>query len=1567
MLILDHRKKFTKYESKNSHGIEKIFKEVSSQDFYNSLSCDPIRRTQEQNNLIANYLIDKKTLDILKREKTSDINFTQLVFHFAENMKLAVLEKNEILFRLDDIADNFYIIIKGRVAVLKPKKKKYSLTQMGFLNKLRELYKKNEMYLLNYTIKNNYELVTFHSVDHFIKYEKILLKINCAKKLFGYNITRKNKDKLMKDNAMSQNLITGSYKNTEENILSTHTNSNDANINVNSINKNLLKLQQFYKEEILEEDSIEITDVQQSGVTNNLAKEEKIDFNKFKTKNLKSQMKKKNPLIFKNNQELSIGENKQPHQVQSHALYEINKNSANTEQNKLKGIKSMEHPNLSIVYNNGVHYNNNYSFKTKEDLNMRIKNFLVKFNHFYDCEIHVNDILNLSLDKVKEFFFGIDKNPKTIDLDYTYLNFEDKACVFKMLMEKLILSPDEEELYLKYSAIFTETNDNKQFSLFEYEEFINLKTGDFFGDFALDSDKKKRTATIMASDKCYLGFLSNEVYQKYIFQEKNKIRQKDIQLLNSISLFSSIKSYHFEKNYFPDFAPHEFFKSEIISKQGEICHNLLIVKEGQVNLIYHGSVEDIEATMKNLIQKSYSMKFFSAEEANKLSSAYCNGLRPKNKTQEFNKAINKKKDYLLATLGEKQFCLLECILLDMNHLYRVTSNSEKCKLFFLDKEKYDILVNSYKEIKNEYNDLGIKKIKALLKRLYTIKNCYLDMYEDKSETLAKYEKSKGSNADIGNFHQDNHLLTNPEKNTNKFGLLDHNRNLEKLEKSERHYKKINQNIETNITNQSANYHNKLLIDDCSDKNDHYNVDSHNTDNLKKTKNISSGASISTQLIQKPIFNCKYIINFLFKNFKIIDRNNTNLENFIAKGKILDKKNTLNNLNLELYNETEEEDFNQFRKIGHSKIHPSDEKGFKINYQKVNRTNKTFTENQVLNLNTKNYPEANYSFINKIIHSQINVLANPNQIEHIKHRSTFNEVKNENFEINIIKESENKIIEGPILCFSYDDPMTNKNKLLTRESRENQIVFNNKLRSGEKSFTLLNNASVSKADKNDNNLEFNKNSVKEASEIENDFEKNYKNDRQIENYNSSTSSEDQIEIKKNKMHNGVFKISENDIPTSKFKNSNYSKDIATTKSEKENSSNNPRYKEANDVDLKNLREIFTETNLVLITEENRIEKNSNNNNETKNLILPILQGSKPKKLEDKHKHKNFNSVENFPVLELDNNLISEELTKKNAQTSKLLSSNNIDYKIHNIDDNRRSRKYFDNLYAHFTNFSPVFLGNNKKYESLIQNYLNEQHNNLIKGVRHHALHKIDITNFNKVNINFESNNKNAQENSNEKSASDNISLPNYGKFRPYDNKGLIFSMQSSYKKLGMLGQYNKNSHKLKTNFSFVENITNTKISNVTNLNTTNTNFYNSNETTNQPNQDREGSADFAMNTENCKDINNNINSNYIHQINLHVHPKNRNLLADFSLKKKKLSKNNLNDPISILFNRMNKLKKKSVDDSLIENDNVKKKNLNFNGLTINPKLKSPFSKNKNNKEMLNIYNDINYNYISKLKM
>ena len=82
-----------------------------------------------------------------------------LIFLKCSNkMKHKFIHKNEVLFKINDVPDNFYLIISGKMSILKPIDVKKEMSGFEYYKYIYSLYKNKEDYLLELTLEKNKEL-----------------------------------------------------------------------------------------------------------------------------------------------------------------------------------------------------------------------------------------------------------------------------------------------------------------------------------------------------------------------------------------------------------------------------------------------------------------------------------------------------------------------------------------------------------------------------------------------------------------------------------------------------------------------------------------------------------------------------------------------------------------------------------------------------------------------------------------------------------------------------------------------------------------------------------------------------------------------------------------------------------------------------------------------------------------------------------------------------------------------------------------------------------------------------------------------------------------------------------------------------------------------------------------------------------------------------------------------------------------------------------------------------------------------------------------------------------------
>ena len=88
------------------------------------LSIPPEKRDNDKISKIINYFDDENVLELFKKAKGKEIEPKLINDCFARHMQIQNLVKDEVLFRLNDFGDRFYLILSGRIGIFIPDKKK---------------------------------------------------------------------------------------------------------------------------------------------------------------------------------------------------------------------------------------------------------------------------------------------------------------------------------------------------------------------------------------------------------------------------------------------------------------------------------------------------------------------------------------------------------------------------------------------------------------------------------------------------------------------------------------------------------------------------------------------------------------------------------------------------------------------------------------------------------------------------------------------------------------------------------------------------------------------------------------------------------------------------------------------------------------------------------------------------------------------------------------------------------------------------------------------------------------------------------------------------------------------------------------------------------------------------------------------------------------------------------------------------------------------------------------------------------------------------------------------------
>ena len=91
---------------------------------------------------------------------------------------------------------------------------------------------------------------------------------------------------------------------------------------------------------------------------------------------------------------------------------------------------------------------------------------------------------------------------------------------------------------------------------------------------------KFRTASIILTENCHLGKISQEIYNEFVLAEKQKSLTTELDFLTNNFFFDNIPIATFRSRYFYNFVKIEFSRGKILFKEKEFCEKLKS-KQGQ--------------------------------------------------------------------------------------------------------------------------------------------------------------------------------------------------------------------------------------------------------------------------------------------------------------------------------------------------------------------------------------------------------------------------------------------------------------------------------------------------------------------------------------------------------------------------------------------------------------------------------------------------------------------------------------------------------------------------------------------------------------------------------------------------------------------------------------------------------------------------------------------------------------------------------------------------------------------------------------------------------------------------
>ena len=188
-----------KLSSKNSKDLSgnEVEEDELTQDFLDELikpSCNlPKTKIIE---VISKYILKSKLIEKIEDENKfskKKIDPQELSALCAKKFIYTLSNRGEIVFKIGDVGDKFYFILKGKVNILKIKEiQNIYMSTMEYLNYCIFLIKSNENYLFQEVIQKNYNILQITSAEEVLSLYKIAFKKSVYDKVSQHIIYSNN-------------------------------------------------------------------------------------------------------------------------------------------------------------------------------------------------------------------------------------------------------------------------------------------------------------------------------------------------------------------------------------------------------------------------------------------------------------------------------------------------------------------------------------------------------------------------------------------------------------------------------------------------------------------------------------------------------------------------------------------------------------------------------------------------------------------------------------------------------------------------------------------------------------------------------------------------------------------------------------------------------------------------------------------------------------------------------------------------------------------------------------------------------------------------------------------------------------------------------------------------------------------------------------------------------------------------------------------------------------------------------------------------------------------------------
>ena len=426
------------------------------------------------------------------------------------------------------------------------------------------------------------------------------------------------------------------------------------------------------------------------------------------------------------------------------------------EENLMEIIKYYIQKRISVYSNISYDLGNK---NIKEDLTLEnIESFLFEF-------------------KLKFEDFGISKDK--IISDIKKINFNENSNDFHLLLNNYFrdifkIDKRTQILMSSYDFLFEKDNNGKDklVTLYKYENFLTLSPGAFFGEMSLNSENKKRNASIRTETDCIVASLSIEKYANYLMDENKKILMRQINFICNNFFFNNISQRIFSKYYFSMFKLINISKENIIYEQGSDCNSIFFIRDGTIKYEINASISEIHNLIYFLISGLKNSKAFKLNNQliDELKSTYLknhNLINMRNASIILLEKINDNQKFELSLSESFEVLGLPEFFFEIPYTTTCSVISPNARLFELSRHNLNDIISYEKGIKDDLNKLIFEKIVVFIKRLFNIENNFIKIINSKIDS--NFYKIYDTNFfNYINFEKHNNLFEENKNNSKDF-------------------------------------------------------------------------------------------------------------------------------------------------------------------------------------------------------------------------------------------------------------------------------------------------------------------------------------------------------------------------------------------------------------------------------------------------------------------------------------------------------------------------------------------------------------------------------------------------------------------------------------------------------------------------------------------------------------------------------------------------------------------------------------------------------------------------------